>query len=141
MFCRSRMRLIVMLPFLALAMPSSGRAQTTEAPSQEDVVRGLITQYQQAMEKLDVQALRAVWPRVDQRALTRAFAQLERQQIDFAQCWISLAGERATANCTGNVEFVPKVGSGTPRSEGRDWEFAFARADERWHIDRVESHQ
>jgi hypothetical protein len=102
-------------------------------------VRGVLERYRAAYSALDVGAVRAVWPKVNARALTRAFDQLATQQIDFAGCDISVAGERASAGCSGNAEFVTKVGSKTPKLETRTWSFELRKTGSQWTIEGVES--
>jgi hypothetical protein len=109
------------------------------AATDEQVIRGIVERYRAAYSALDAGAVQAVWPKVNTRALTRAFEQLATQQIDFSGCAIALAGERASAHCAGNVEFVPKVGNKTRRVETRTWSFELKKSSAQWAIDAVES--
>ena len=61
------------------------------------------------------------------------------QEIDFAACEVSVAGDRASAGCSGNARFVPKVGNKTPRVEARTWEFDLRKVNQQWRIERVGS--
>jgi hypothetical protein len=79
-----------------------------------------------------------VYPRIDTRALSRAFDQLSMQEIDFAACDFRVNGDRATAGCTGVARFVTKVGSKTPRIESRFWNFDFRKSGQSWSIEKVE---
>ena len=128
----------------AAAAPSTASAGAPAAElalaADERRVRGVIERYRAAYSALDVGAVRAVWPKVNARALGRAFDQLATQQIDFAGCDISIAGERASAGCSGNAEFVTKVGSRTPRLETRTWSFELRKTGSQWTIEAVESH-
>ena len=109
------------------------------AIADEQAVRVLIDRYRQAYARLDAGAAREIWPRVDERALARAFDQLSMQEIDFAACDVNVAGDRASAGCTGNARYVPKVGSKTPRVENRVWNFDLRKNGTDWRIERVES--
>jgi len=102
-------------------------------------VRGVIERYRAAYSALDADAVRAVWPKVNARALSRAFDQLATQQIDFAACEIWVDGQRASAGCSGNAEFVTKVGSRSPRLEARTWSFELRKTGSQWTIEAVES--
>jgi hypothetical protein len=93
--------------------------------------------YRDAFGSLDVNAARAVWPRVDARALSRAFAQLSTQEFEFAACDISITGERASADCAGNARWVPKVGSKSARVDSRVWQFELRRINQQWEIQTV----
>ena len=88
---------------------------------------------------LDVEEAKAVWPRVNERALSRAFAGLDEQQIELNDCEIVVAGRDAEASCTGIVRYVPKVGSKTMRVARRRWKFELRNNDRQWLIDNVES--
>ena len=101
----------------------------------EQRVRAVLNRYREAYGSLDVNAARAVWPGVDTRTLGRAFAQLSMQEFEFAACDISISGERASADCTGNARYVPKVGSKNARVETRVWQFGLRRIDQQWKIE------
>ena len=103
----------------------------------EQRVRAVLAGYRDAFGSLDVNAARAVWPRVDMRALGRAFAQLSVQEFEFAACDISITGERASADCAGNARWVPKVGSKNTRVESRVWQFELRRIEQQWKIETV----
>lgn len=107
--------------------------------SDESAVRALVDRYRSAYSSLDVDAARAVWPKVDRRALSRAFDQLAMQEFDFAACDVSLDGDRASVGCSGNARYVPKVGNKTPRVDSRVWEFDLQKVDQRWRIESVVS--
>jgi hypothetical protein len=98
----------------------------------------VLTRYRSAFATLDVNAVEALWPSVNSRALRNAFDQLESQRFDFG-CQLHVTGARANVVCGGTSEFVPAVGSRKPRVEPRDWIFYLARVDDTWVIERVES--
>jgi hypothetical protein len=78
-----------------------------------------------------------VWPRVDQRALARAFETLESQQVNFDSCRVRVQGRTATADCAGSVTYVPKVGRKDPRTVERRWDFALQKRTGAWQITRA----
>lgn len=93
--------------------------------------------YRSAYSALDARAVRNVWPGVNEPALARAFAQLDAQSVSFTSCGIEVTGATAQAHCVGEVAFVTKVGSRTPRVEVRRWTFDLRRVKDGWLIDRV----
>jgi len=66
------------------------------------------------------------------------FDQLASQRLTFEGCSIELRGTQADATCRGSVQFVPKVGSRTPRIEKRQWTFLLLRGERAWTITRVD---
>ncbi len=102
-------------------------------------IEGTLRRYVDAYGRLDAAAAHAVWPTVDQRALARAFENLESQGIVFEHCDVAVAGDDATAACSGRARYVPKVGSREPLVERRQWTFRLRRADAGWQITRAEA--
>ena len=94
---------------------------------------------QDAFSSLDASSAKTVWPAVDERMLERAFNQMTTQRFTFDSCSIDVTGARATASCRGRAQFVPKVGSRTPRVETRQWTFTLRRAERDWAIESVDS--
>jgi len=99
----------------------------------------VIDQYRTAYSSLNVAGLSSFWPSVNERALAKAFEQLEAQRFDFDSCQIDVSGQFARALCSGTATFVTKVGRKTPRTEPRRWTFHLSRGAKGWLIDRVES--
>ena len=122
-------------PAPAPAPETAPAARASETAS----VEAVLTLYRSAFETLDVNAVEAIWPSVNTRALGNAFNQLETQTVDFDDCRIDVNGPRANAACSGTARFVPKVGSKRLRVESRRWTFQLARAGNTWIIERVES--
>ena len=115
----------------AAAMPRG------EASAQEAAVRRALHSYQDAYARLDVAAAAAVWPSVDQRALSRAFGALQSQSLDLQNCTITMSADRATAQCRGTLRFVPKTGDPRPRAVEQQWVFALRRVGSDWTIDKA----
>jgi hypothetical protein len=95
-------------------------------------VRSVLAQYENAYTNLDAAAARAVWPGVDERALTRAFSGLQSQQLSLGRCDVAVKGATAHANCLGRASWTPKVGTG--RSQTRQWDFTLQNAGGAWKI-------
>lgn len=103
--------------------------------SDEDDVRRVLADYTSALERLDVGAAKAVYPSVDDRRLRRAFEGLEQQQVHFQSCVLSItsSGTGASARCTGDATYRPKVGSRI-RLTDREWNFSLSRGGGGWQI-------
>lgn len=102
---------------------------------QKQIVLQILQEYQQAFQRLDVRAAKAVWPSLDDRKLRRAFQQLDRQELRFASCdVVSISGRDANASCRGDLTYRPKVGSRAMTLTEREWTFNLSRADEGWQI-------
>jgi hypothetical protein len=104
----------------------------------ENAVRSVLERYRSAYSALNADAAKAVWPGVDARTLSRAFDQLQSQELQFSTCQVSVSGDRANATCGGQASWVPKVGSRNARSTFRQWNFNLQRSGERWLIAGVD---
>jgi hypothetical protein len=101
---------------------------------EEGRVTAALDQYARAYGRLDASAARAVWPSVNERALSNAFAGLASQALDFKDCSIDVRGSAAHAVCRGTASYVPRVGSDRPRIEPRTWRFELRRDGDAWTI-------
>jgi hypothetical protein len=107
--------------------------------NETEAIQVTLSRYRTAFSALDATAARAVWPTVDQKALGRAFDQLEAQSLTFDNCAIDLSGVRALATCRGTAQYVPKVGNRSARTDRRQWIFNLRKVDEQWTINAVNS--
>ena len=107
--------------------------------SDTSAIQDVLGRYINAFMNLDVEEAKAVWPRVNERALSRAFASLDEQQFELNECEIAVAGPNADASCTGVVRYVQKVGSKMMRVEPRRWKFELRNSDSQWFIENVDS--
>lgn len=89
--------------------------------------------------ELDASAVVRIWPTVDDRALGRAFEQLEKQSIEFTNCRITLYGASAVASCAGTALYIPRAGNKRPRVDSRAWTFALNKSNGWWWIESVKS--
>jgi hypothetical protein len=103
----------------------------------EDVLR----RYQLAYRNLDAGGAKAIWPALDERALSRAFAALSSQEVRFDRCVIHLSSPDAEAVCAGVAAYVPKDGSRDPRSDRRRWIFQLRKTEGAWTIVRADAGQ
>ena len=100
-------------------------------------VRAVLARYESAYSKLDPSQARAVWPRVDERALSRAFSGLASQRVSLGRCDVTLNGATARATCAGSATWTPKVGGGGARTEARRWTFDLTKSGDGWKIEKA----
>jgi hypothetical protein len=100
----------------------------------ESAVRFVLERYRSAYSTLNANDAKAVWPGVDAKTLSKAFDQLQSQDLQFTSCQVALSGDRANATCGGLAAWVPKVGSRNARSAARQWNFNLQRDGDRWLI-------
>ena len=113
----------------------STSAATTRAADVEAVLR-TVTRYAEALTRMDVSRAAAVWPSIDQRALSDAFRTLEQHLVAFDACAIEMgAADVAVVTCRGSVEYVPKVGSRQPQRTSPQWRFTMNKVGDEWQID------
>ena len=87
-----------------------------------------------------MRAAAALWPTVDEGALTRAFAGLDRQDVHFNRCDIDASEARGSAVCVGSVRYVPSVGRAVAQEDAITWTFDLARSGEDWRIAGLSAH-
>jgi hypothetical protein len=127
-------------------MPAGREALVSEPRAAEPAARvaptaaieSVLKNYAHAFSARDIGAAKSVWPRVDERALGRAFEGLQEQHFDLGSCEISVEGSTAVAMCVGTARYRPKVGIRSMRSERREWTFQLGHRGEAWTIDDVE---
>jgi uncharacterized RmlC-like cupin family protein len=93
--------------------------------------------YRAAHESLSAESVKAIWPRANTPALSKAFSQIATQNMEFYECGIAFNAAGAEATCAGAVTFVPKVGARAALVESRSWSFYLIKQNDRWVIDRV----
>jgi hypothetical protein len=101
---------------------------------QQQVVLQILREYTRAFERMDVQAAKAVWPSLDDRALQHAYEQLDGQRLHLASCGVSISGVDANARCRGNATYRPKIGSRVVHVTEREWTFNLSRGEDGWQI-------
>lgn len=132
------------------ATPASLSATAATAPvtdtrmrhlADRAAVRQTLDQYVDAFERMNVAAAAEVWPSVDRRALSRAFAALKSQGMDFDSCEVDVYDMTAVARCSGSVEFVPRIGGGSTRLAQQEWRFSMRKLPAGWKIEDVAASQ
>jgi len=104
----------------------------------EPALRNLLAQFQAAYERLDVGAAKDLWPSVDERALSKAFGDLESQTIGLNNCRIQVATATALARCSGPATYVGRLGKKI-QSRELNWTFSFDKVSSGWQIRSVET--
>jgi hypothetical protein len=121
------------------ATPAAATPNASAAARDERVaIRAALSRYESAYNHLDVDAVRSVWPSLDQRALARAFDSLNSQRVSLQACAFDVNGRNARASCSGNASWTPKVGGGE-QSAARKWTFDLTEADGAWRIVHVQA--
>jgi len=126
----------VAVPLEEPVIPAAEEAIVTP-PNDRVLIERVLEQYRDAYERLDAPSAAVIWPRVDTRALARAFSTLAGQDVTFDSCDVDIAGERARARCVGEIRYVRRVGDQTPRVRRLSWSFALERVSDRWQIAQV----
>jgi hypothetical protein len=117
--------------------PEPAAAASTAAERDEREIRDVLDAYRDSYVRRDVASTARLWPSVDTTALSRAFGTLASQELDFAQCSLDVIGQRATARCSGSLQYVRRVGNASPQSRALLWNFELDRSTGRWLISRV----
>jgi hypothetical protein len=113
----------------------------TNTQQQRAEIEDVLRRYELAYRNLDAGGAKAVWPALDEQTLSRTFEGLSWQEVRFDRCVIHVSSPDAEAVCAGVATYVPKAGSGQPRSERRRWTFQLRRTDGAWTIARAEAKQ
>ena len=101
---------VVAAPSEPAVEKSEAAAEPRSFASDEAAVQGVLREYVDAFNRLDVNGAANVWPTIDQRALARIFDRIERQQLDFRGCSVVLSTSDATGRCEGSLTYVPRGG-------------------------------
>jgi hypothetical protein len=126
-------------PMATLDAPVPGPPQAGRGDSKHDEslrIRAVLLRYENAYNRLDAKAARAVWPGVNEPALTRAFGGLVSQKVSLGVCDITVFGDIAGASCAGKARWEPKVGGGLQTAD-RYWSFQLTKKADSWRIQEV----
>ncbi len=129
-------------PNLAGAAPAASatsvsRAAPVAPPREEESILQVLHEYETAVGRKDPVAAKAVWPALDDRALARAFNDLQSQSIAFEDCGVTVANSNAAARarCQGVATYLPKVGRRKPISASHEWTFNLSKTGGDWQIE------
>jgi hypothetical protein len=125
------------IPPVTMPVASAVAAPARLLEKESTALRQVLRNYEQAYDRLDVNATLAIWPSADARRLARAFDLLHRQDLTLANCTFAVSGDDATAQCKGSLQYVRRIGKATPQVEQHTWRIDLTRAGEAWRIERV----
>ena len=132
----------------AATAPATARTDSLAVPAEEKAAAGtgevsailsVLERYRLAFSSLNTGSVRAVWPGVDVRALTREFAGIKRQTLALDNCRIDVQGVQAEAVCAGRVSLVTKSGDHGPAIQSRRWTFTLVSQADTWKILTVDT--
>jgi hypothetical protein len=131
--------------------PTGAAAPPAAAPSAARVARALpvtprreeesillvLHEYEAAVGRKDPAAAKAVWPALDDRALARAFNDLQSHSLALEDCGVTVANSHAAARarCQGVATYLPKVGRRKPISASHEWTFNLSKTGGDWQIE------
>jgi hypothetical protein len=127
-------------PAAAAAAPLSRATRSEAAPAaarEEDSILEVLREYETAVGRKDSVAAKAVWPALDDRALARAFNDLQSHSLALEGCGVTLATTNAAARakCQGIATYLPKVGRRKPISASHEWTFNLSKTGGDWQIE------
>lgn len=130
---------------VVIADPEVAKAEVESPPpaavvttqSDRASIERVLQQYRDAYDRLDAPSAAVIWPKVDTRALNRAFSTLAEQDLSFDSCDLDIVGSQAKAHCVGEIRYVRRVGDQALRARRMSWSFAFERVSDRWQIAQV----
>ena len=120
-------------------MPATRSVRTAEAPTsprEEASILHVLHEYETAVGRKDPQAAKAVWPALDDRALARAFNDLQSHSLALEDCGVTVNSSAiARARCQGVATYLPKIGRRKPISASHEWTFNLSKSGGDWQIE------
>ena len=104
-------------------------------PDEEASILQVLRRYERAVAQKDPLGAKAVWPSLDDRALARAFNDLQSHSLALQDCGVTIDSVGARATCQGVATYLPKVGRRKPISASHEWTFNLAKEGGGWHIE------
>jgi hypothetical protein len=114
------------------ATPVPAPPPKASAPSDQALILATLRDYASAYEKLDVDAVRRVYPSVNAEALAQRFKALTAQSVDISNERVQIDGTTAVVRCRVEQAFTPRIGQG--RSDTLNSEFRLQKTGGRWII-------
>jgi hypothetical protein len=118
--------------------PAAVAAPRADRVDEEAGIRAALGKYRDAYEQLDAAAAKRVWSSVDERALSKAFANLESQSVTFDDCRTSVNAASAEASCRGTVTYIGRLGSRNSQTQKRQWTFKLHKEGDAWAVQNVQ---
>jgi hypothetical protein len=122
------------------AAPSAARvvrAVPVAPRREEESILLVLHEYESAVGRKDPVAAKAVWPALDDRALARAFNDLQSHSLALEDCGVTVANSNAAARarCQGVATYLPKVGRRKPINASHEWTFNLSKTGGDWQIE------
>lgn len=125
-------------PSVAVAEPTIGVTEVpvrpTTAGDDERAVRATVQAYTSAYTGLNADAVKALFPSVNDGALRRAFRSLRSQRVELRSMSVAIAGDGASVSGTWVSSAVGQVGDSTPQRDERPVIFTLAKRNGSWVI-------
>jgi hypothetical protein len=122
-------------------VPQSALYRRMRSVNPASAVQDVLNQYRDGVSTLDPEAVKAVWPGVDELAMTTQFQSLFDHNLQFDACRISVSGSSATAICRGSTSSIFNARTRRRFTQAREWKFTLAEQGGRWFITSVVSGQ
>jgi hypothetical protein len=125
-------------PGAAAPVARVGRSvSAAPAPRDEESILEVLHEYETAVGRKDPLAAKAVWPALDDRALARAFNDLQSHSLALEDCGVTVTNSNAAARakCQGVATSLPKVGRRKPISASHEWTFNLSKSGGDWQIE------
>jgi hypothetical protein len=114
---------------------AAARVAAPPPADEEASILQVLRRYERAVARKDPLGAKAVWPSLDDRALARAFNDLQSHSLFLQDCGVTVDSVGARATCQGVATYLPKVGRRKPISASHEWTFNLAKAGGGWHIE------
>lgn len=124
-------------PSVAVAEPVASVTEVPARPTsgdEERAVRAAVQAYTSAYTGLNADAVKAVFPSVNDAALRRAFRSLRSQRVELRGMSVAIAGDGASVSGTWVSSAVGQVGDSTPQRDERPVIFTLAKRNGSWVI-------
>lgn len=118
----------------AAAVPEVVAAPVPTGLDDERAVRDAVRAYTSAYSGLDVEAVKAVFPGVNDTALRRAFRSLRSQQVELRGAAVSVSGDAALVSGTWVSSAIGQVGGSAPQRDERPVVFTLVKQNGAWVI-------
>jgi len=116
--------------------PAVRTVAVAPVPRDEDSILEVLREYETAVGHKDPLAAKAVWPALDDRALARAFNDLQSHSLELQGCGVTVAhANAASATCQGVATYLPKIGRRKPISASHEWTFNLSKTGGDWQIE------
>ena len=115
--------------------PAITAAEGATSPGAEEAIRELVRRYAQALESRNVDALKRIWPTLQEDAMRREFQHARRIEVDIDNTTVNVSGNSATVSFTRRYRLSTVDGQRLDTNSRTT--MSVRRAGTEWVIDRV----